>query len=390
MMCLRALAALALLVACAPACREGPSSSELAPGAGPVVSAPASLGSLEPLKVRPISSEAIEAARQVQARRLPLVPSRAREPRLAFGRGVFGQLTDAELRVFDTRDFELRASRPLEGPRVLIALADGGLLAVGATQALRLDPDNGKFSSLPRPVLLPGVELRADAVTAERLWLFDAGGVSGATVRAPKLSSFLLSSSAGGVLLPDREASLELGPGGVLGATREGVWLHVVKGQAERLGPGGARLSKMSLPEQKDLLWMLPARRLDQCYLVDSAGVVSRAVVSPSFKQLGSVRLSGAPWAAMAGDEGRLLAAIVVAGVGPRFELELLDAELEPSGRFSLPSEAPTGAEDWMKVVTRNQDLAVAPREPRVAVGGPERVLIFDAQGKQLFSIPSR
>jgi hypothetical protein len=389
-MCLRAFAALALLVAFAPACREGPSSSELAPSPVRAASAPAPLASLEPLKIRPISSAAIEAARQVQARRLPLVPSRAREPRLAFGRGVFGQLTDVELRVFDTRDFKLRASRPVEGARLLVALADGGLLAVGSSQALRLDPDNGKFSSLPRPVLLPGVELRADAVAADRIWLFDAGGVSGASVRAPKLSSVLLSPGAVGVLLPDREAALELGPGGVLGTTREGVWLHVVKGQAERFGPGGARLSKMSLQEQKDLLWMLPARRLDQCYLVDSGGVISRAVVSPSFKQLGSVRLSGAPWAALVGDEGRLLAAIVVAGEGPRFELELLDAELQPSGRFPLPSEAPTGAEDWMKVVTRNQDLAVAAREPRVAVGGPERVLIFDAQGKELFSIPSR
>jgi len=54
-----------------------------------------------------------------------------------------------------------------------------------------------------------------------------------------------------------------------------------------------------------------------------------------------------------------------------------------------LPGDPPTGAEDWLKVVTENQSVAVAPREPRVAVGGPARVTIFDARGKQIFSISS-
>lgn len=351
---------------------------------------PASALPLEPLKVRPISSEAIEAARQVQARKLALVPARAREPKLAFGKGVLGQLSDTELRIFDTRDFKLQQSRPLEGPRLLVTLADGGLLAVGSTQVLRLDPDNGKLSNVLRPMLLPGSELRADAVAADRVWVFDAGSGSGPTPRGPKLSSTLLSPGSSGLLLPDREAQLELGPGGVLGSTREGIWLYIANEQAQRLGPGGARLSKLRFPELPDLLWMLPARRLDQCYLVDAGGGVSRAFVSPGFKQLSGIRLSGVPWAAMAGDEGRLLAAVVVAGAGPRFELQLFDGELAPSGRAGLPAETPTGAEDWIKVVTRNQDLAVAAREPRVAVGGPDRVLIFDAQGNQIFSIPSR
>jgi hypothetical protein len=391
MMCSRVLAALALLAIFAPACRGPQSSSEPASSAAPETRASAPLSSLEPVSLRPISSAAIEAARQVQARKLDLTPSRARATKLAFGRGVLGQLTDNEVRVFDTRDFKLRGSHSLEGPRVLVELADGGLLAVGSSQALRFDPHNGKFSTSPRPVLLlPGVELRADAVSADRVWLFDAGSSSDASARPPKLSSFLLTPSAVGLLLPDREASLELEPGGVLGATREGVWLYVGKKQAERLGPGGARLSKLRMPELTDLLWMLPARRLDQAYLVHSGGGVSRAVVSPTFKQLGSVRLAGAPWAAVSGDEGRLLAAIVVTGEGPRFELQLLDAELEASGRASLPSEAPTGTEDWLKVVTRNQDLAASAHEPRVAVGGPDRVLVFDGQGNQLFSIPSR
>jgi hypothetical protein len=144
------------------------------------------------------------------------------------------------------------------------------------------------------------------------------------------------------------------------------------------------------MPPLPELLFMLPARRLDQCYLVDQQGGLSRAVVSPTFKQLAGTRLSGPPWSVVAGDEGRLVAALAVAGEGPRFELQLFDAELVPSGRADLPGEAPTGREDWLKVVTRNQGLAVAAREPRVAVGGPDRLFVFDGQGRQLFSMPSR
>jgi hypothetical protein len=79
-----------------------------------------------------------------------------------------------------------------------------------------------------------------------------------------------------------------------------------------------------------------------------------------------------------------------VTGEGPRFELQLLDGELSQLGRVVLPAEAPTGTDDWVKVVTANQRVAVAPREPRVAVGGPERVTIYDARATPIFSIPSQ
>ena len=382
-----AFAALALLAVFGLGCRAEPSSTE--PSPAPSRSAPLP-ASYQPRSERPISSAALEASKELQARKLALEPPRHHEQRLAFGKGVFGQLTDRELRIFDSHDFKLLSSQALEGPRALVTLADGALLAVGSKQMLRLDPSNKKLKSLPRPVLLPGAELHADAVVPDRIWVFEPGSGSEPNGRRPKLSSMPLAESAVGLLLPDREAELELYPGGVLGTTREGVWLYVSKQQAERFGPGGARLSKLGFPETSGLLWMLPARRLDQCLLVEGSGSVSRAVVSPTFKQLSGMRLSGTAWSVVTGDEGRLVAAVVVVGEGPRFELQLFDAELKQQGRAELPAEAPTGGEDWIRVVTRNQGATAAAREPRVAVGGPDRVLIFDGQGSRLFSIPSR
>jgi hypothetical protein len=135
---------------------------------------------------------------------------------------------------------------------------------------------------------------------------------------------------------------------------------------------------------------MLPARRLDQSVWLDEAGQASRVLVSPSYKRLASVQLTGRAVDADVGDEGRLLAVLAVTGPGPRFELLLLDQGLAPLGRALLPSDAPTGADDWVRVVTENQSVAVAPRQAWVAVGGPQRLQIFDAHARAVFSIPSR
>ena len=337
-----------------------------------------------PASPAPASSELVELERAIQASKLQLAPERTREPRLAFGSGVLGQLTTDELRLFDAADGSLLASHALQGARLVVTLADGGLLAVGSGAMLRFDPYNKRVSTLAKPVLLPGSELHADALVPDRIWVFDPEHRAQGAAPRPVLSSMLLDPKRSGLLLPDRTIELEQPSGGVLGTTREGVWLYLSGRSAERFGPGGARLARLALPEQQDLLWVLPARRLDQCFVFDEKGGVSRAVVTPSYRRLSSVQLSGLPLAAAVADEGRLLAE------GPRFELHLLDAELQPVARVDLPSVAPTGGEDWVKVVTRNQRLATAARAPRVAVGGPDRVSVFDAQGKLVFSIPSR
>lgn len=377
------LAALLVLPA---ACRKPPEPApEQAAKVAP--SAPTSSSLWTP---RPLSSEVLAVERAIQARKLTLEPEPRREPRLAFGKGVLGQLTTDELRVHDAESGKLLLAKPVVGPRLLVALADGTLLAVGSQNMLRVDAATKKVTPLSKPVLLPGAELFADAINPDRIWVFDVlSGGQGSQVK-PTLAAVALDPARIGISLPEYRVELELPAGGVLGRTREGVWLYATGRGVERFGPGGARLSKLALPELAELLWLLPMRRLDQCFVVERRRV-SRALVTPSFRQLaGSAELAGTPLSAAVGDEGRLLAVVVVAGEGPRFELQLFDAELKELGRVPLPGDAPTGGPDWVKVVTQNQGVVVAPGAARVAVGGPGRVLVLDGQGKQVFSIPSQ
>jgi hypothetical protein len=172
--------------------------------------------------------------------------------------------------------------------------------------------------------------------------------------------------------------------------TREGVWLYFDGEHIERVAPGGARLARLAWPGLKQPFLALPTRRLDQEYLLEDDGHLTRVLVTPLFRKLSESDLGLRPFAACVADGARVLAVIALAGEGPRFELRLFDEKLTATGRAPLASEPPTGRDDWLRVVTRNLELACSPHEARVAVGGPDRVEIFDRQAERVLSIPSR
>jgi hypothetical protein len=341
---------------------------------------------------RPISSEVVAFEKSLQAGKLVVSP-RTFDCPLAFGKGVFGQLTKDAFRLFDTKDFQLLGSEPIEGPRSVVASADGALLAVGATVLLRWEPGNKRPTRLPRPMLLPQARLYADAQQPDVIWVLDGGlykgGQSADLIQYRLPGRDTAPAAQQSLLLPETSVTFGLPRFGVFGTTREGVWLYLALGQLERLGPSGVRLRGVRVGDGPKPTWLMPARRLDQSIWVDETGHASRVLVSPTYKQLQTVTLAGSVVAVASGNEGRLLAGVEVTGPGPRFELELLDQDLAPISRVVLPADAPTGADGWERVVTENQAVVVAAREPLVAVGGPGRVTIFDGQGRQLFSIPS-
>jgi hypothetical protein len=384
--CLLTCLAPALLLAAA--CKEPPEPAELPPSALP---APSALDLPAPRpSAAPVNSAVVAFEKGLQAKKLPPPPRRTRAPRLAFGKGVLGQLTADSLRVFDEVDFRLLATEPLESPRALLALADGSLLAFGARGMLHWEREKKHGKMLPRPVLLPSAHLYADAQRGDRFWVVDVEGKAGDSLGPGLLHGYRLDPSGAPLLVPEQSIELTSPRGGVFGPTREGTWLYVTAGRGERLSPGGLRLSGLSLGDRAPPTWLLPARRLDQSLWVDDSGQVSRVLVSPTYKRLGDAQLPGRVVDADVGDDGQLLAVVVVTGEGPRFELLLLDQKLAPRGRVVLPSDEPTGNDDWVKVVTENQSVAVARLGARIAVGGPARLSIWDDEGKQLFSIPSR
>lgn len=362
------------------------------PAPAPLVSAaPTSSPPLLELSphARPVDSAVVALERAVQAQKLRPPARRIHEPQLAFGKGVLGRLTQDAFEAYDTSNFSLLHREPLESPRAVLALADGSLLAIGGSTLMRWERGQKRATALPRPMLLPAAQLYADAQQRDVIWTFDdrhgSGGAGPATLR-----SYRLAPAAVPVLLPEQTVELASPSGGVFGVSREGVWLYLTPGHVERFSPGGLRLPGFAMAPSSLPTWLLPARRLDQSLWLDEQGQASRVLLAAGCKRLAQVTPAGSVVDADVGDQGRLLALVLVTGPGPRFELSLLDQDLAPVGRVVLPSDAPTGAEDWVKVVTENQTVVVAPGQGRVAVGGPGRLSIFDGVGRELFTIASK
>jgi hypothetical protein len=370
------------------ACKE---KSELSEPPPTVLPAPSALDLPSPRpSAAPRRPAVVAFEKALQAKKLPPPPRRTHAPRIAFGKGVLGQLTPDSLRVFDEVDFRLLATEPLESPRALLALADGSLLAIGASRMLHWQRENKHAKALPRPVLLPGAHVYADPQRGDHFWVADVEGNAGDSRGPGLLHSYGLNPSDAPLLVPEQSIELTSPRGGVFGLTREGTWLYVTAGHGERLSPGGLRLSSLRVGDSAPPTWLLPARRLDQSLWLQDSGQVSRVLVSPTYKSLGAAQLPGKAVDADVGNDGQLLAVVVVTGEGPRFELLVLDQKLAQQARVVLPSDEPTGNDDWATVVTQNQSVAVARAGPQIAVGGPLRLTIWDDEGKQLFSIPSK
>ena len=382
-----------LLLALAPACRKGAAPRDLH-GVSGQAAAPIALPSVLDRVAAPAIPSAVTAfERQLRETKLSLPPRVEHEPRLVFARDVVAQLTRDSLRLRSVKDFGELLREPLEKPRAVLALVDGSVLAFGSHQLLYWQPGWKRCKSLARPSLLPFVHVYADAQRADHYWVFDGDG--GRDRGAPVLLSYRLNLEADGegegVPLPEETFELVSPRGGVLGVSREGVWLYATPGQLERRAPGGLRLTGASLPEQPLPTWLAPAPRLDQAFWVKATGEARRVLLVPDFKPLGgTIALPGKPIALEVGDSGNLLASVLVAPGALHFDLDLRDAELRPLAQVPLPGDDPTLDEDWVAAVTENQRLAVTPGGRYIAVGGPDRLAIFDAAGQQLFFNSSR
>jgi hypothetical protein len=267
-----------------PACKREAPDPAPAPSAGSEGAvAPLAQGEKPP---RPLNSAVVAFERTLQAQKLRPPARRVHEPQLAFGKGAFGQLTRDGFAVYDSGDFRLLTTQPLESPRALVALADGSLLAIGARTMLRWERDKKRATALPRPILLPGTQLYADAQQADLLWTFD-GESRGGTDRGPAtLRSYRLKPAEAELLLPEQTVQLSSPRAGVFGVSREGVWLYATPGHVERYSPGGLRLPGFDCPNGSPPTWIVPARRLDQSLWLEEQGSASRVLLSAGCKRL--------------------------------------------------------------------------------------------------------
>ncbi|MGE0326769.1 MAG: hypothetical protein AB7S68_30860, partial [Polyangiaceae bacterium] len=297
-----------------------------------------------------------------------------------------------EVEAFSISPLQRVSSEPLPGARYGLALKDGAFVGLGTRELLFLpNPDTRRDDDVqmrtPRVSVFPGSQLFADRREERDIWVhhpFDSS-----------LYRYEVAPSAS-VLLPMKEVvELKDYDHGAFAGLANGSFVYSVGKQIYQIYPGGDAKKLGDLSELQAKVWrILPTQRIDQAWVMDETGKavrvnladhlrVSSTLSSPAAKSEDGAVASEPHKPFDTLSSGRYIARLLVASGknGRTWKLivndlagkRILEEDLPPD-----PFDDGKAYDDWVEQVTKNFDLALADTPPLVAVGGPNRITLWD------------
>jgi len=309
-----------------------------------------------------------------------LAPRRGAPFALAFGKGRLGQLNEDGLTVRDSATYRVTQKLALEKPRAVAALADGSLFCPGERRTLRLLSHDEKPLVYPPITLLPGSQVFGDRVDPERVWSVAAFGKT--------LFGYSLAETKGELLGPTEWIELDGFDHHTLASLRDGSFMYTTESGFSRFHRAGKKEPVQT--NSTDVFRMLPGSRPDTVWLLRLDRRVSlHSLVGGKLARLETVTLEADPFDA--DSAGGLLAVLELdqpSDAPWTFVLEVFDVSGKRRFREALPTTESL-EEDWVERLTENRGLALSADPPRVAIGGPTALTVFDVQkGTKVFAEP--
>lgn len=371
-------------------CDERPRPPELPsePERPPKLDLDAALGEPAEAGAFDAAAEAKKLVAELRSAKLDVAPRRVPTQRLAFGKDRLAQLTESELVLRDTKDMKELARLPVTGPRRVVTLADGSVLVAAQADVWHVPKDPKKAERYARVPLFPDSLLLGDRREKRRLWVHH--GLD------PTLFPYELG-EAGRVETLDLIELREADQKGIA-LLKDGSYVYTAGAKLERFFPGGKRWS-LGLPPGAEIWRVLTTRRLDEIWLARSDGKLVLAQLSDSALTVKkTLELPGSFDIATNDTEVALLslesrpadkAAAPDAGLPARaWRLLVLDADGKELFSAELPLDAAGASEDWVRELTKNRGVALAPSQPLVAVGGPSFLGVWNYRDKSQVLAP--
>jgi hypothetical protein len=313
-------------------------------------------------------------------RRMKLPPRRSHVSSLAFGKGRLGQIAGDELIVRDGATYRVELKFEVHKPRVVAPLADGSLLCPGEKRTLRLLWHDQKPRLYPPIPNLPGFQIFADRVDAERMWSISASGKT--------LFGYALAEGRGDLLAPKEWVELDGFDRRAFGLLRDGSFVYSTNSGFTRFRGTGRKEPLQAISTA--VVRVLPGSRPDTVWLLHLDRRASlHSLVGGKLARLETVTLEADPFDA--DSAGRFLAVLELdqPSDGPwTFVLEVFDVSGKRQFREALPTVESLD-QDWIERLTENRGLALSSDPPRVAIGGPTELTVFDARnGTKVFAEP--
>lgn len=323
-----------------------------------------------------------KALAEIRERALHLPARRVAAERLAFAKGRLAQLGDDALVVRAAESGKVGARIPVAGPRSVVGLVDGSLLVAGATGLYRLGPDAKAPDSLPRVTLFPQSLIVADRRDKTAFWVLH-------TIDPTLYRYELPDDSAMTLLAPSEFVPMEGYDSAAFLALADGSFVYTTKDGFRRFFPHGKQFKYAALDGPGAVWRLLRTHRQDQMWVIWSGGKAELVQLGGELRSVRSLSLEGTGFDVASNDDYLAEVRVEEAPGKPRkWSLVVYDNAGKKRLDVALPDDpaVPPG-EDWVRILTRNRSLALAPRKPLVAVGGPDSVALWNIDsGKQLLS----
>jgi hypothetical protein len=317
---------------------------------------------------------------QKTRRALTLSPRRVHDPGVAIGKGRMAVLTDDALVVRDTTHFAEVTRVPLHGPRHLAVMSDGSFLAPDTSRTSWLLPHDTKARFFPRFIMLPESCVFGDRRVPDRFWVMAPFGTT--------LFGYALAPSSLGFLLTKDWVELDGFDGRAFGPLRDGSFLYSTP-TAFRQFYGPSKKDDIA-GDPRGVFRLLPASRPDTVWLLTRESADLFLLLAGKLVHQKKVVLATMPYDADA--DGRYLAVLELlqpTGEPWRFVLEVFDVDGKRRLRETLAADESLDPRTWLSALTRNRRLSLSADPPLVAVGGPEELTVWRADGgERLFHAP--
>ncbi|MEB2312854.1 MAG: hypothetical protein OZ921_09620 [Sorangiineae bacterium] len=386
-----ALAALGLLVLAACERASPPDEPPRRAAALPAGSAPASAAELAALLGDAAAADGggrLEAERTVTALRergLRVPPRRVAAERLAFSGARLAQLAADALVLRDAKSGAELARLPVDAPRSVVASIDGGFIVAAESAVYRLDPKAKALARLPRVTLFPESALFADRREPSAFWVLH-------TIDPTLYRYDVPDGAVPALLAPADFVSLPGYAGGAFAALADGSFAYATSRGLERVFPKGKERD-YGASEGGAVVWrLLAARRQDQVWAILADGRAELVDLSgPRQRVVRRLALGSTPFDVASSDDTLAVVRVVEAAGAPRrWHLDVYDASGEKRLEAPLPPDPPISAgDDWVRRVTSDRSVVLAPKATEVAVGGPGSLALWDVKTGRAI-LPSR
>jgi hypothetical protein len=318
----------------------------------------------------------------VHEQQLAVTQPIVRPLRLVFGAGRLLQAETNALVVRDTVQGDSVLQAPLEAVRALAQGSDGALFALGLSGGVRLEPRSTQRKNFAQVVFLPGSNLFPDLEEPSHFYVYYS--------TEQQLYRYSFDAEGGAFLAIEAQIPLNgCDAAGPLTQLRDSAFVCRSAHAIIRKAPRGGR-SEFKFPAGVGQpSWLLPAKRFDELFSVSQSGEVVHWRLDASRPVLGRFQLPAPPFAAAANTDALafILASAPEPGQPRRWTLHVTDFDGQLRLDASLPEREVTAGEDWLERLIADKNLAISGFEPLVAVGGAERVTVWNyAQGRQVFS----